>query len=181
VLAQPEDLGALAGAARGNLETLEARGALPPWLDTIRTIEKESGEEPGKGPALVVTLAGDGKRIALPDVGLGLTALPGPERVSIAVELDPKGWRVRGNIKLASEADAAELVRALQQAQQRVKDSRVLSAVLRTQHVYNAITGLSLARSGDRVSYATSVSIADARAVLAAAAASLDQYFGRTP
>jgi hypothetical protein len=181
VLAQPEDLGALVAAGGGKIDAIEARGKLPPWLDTIRTIEKESGDDPKTGPALVVTLAGDGKRYALPDVGLGITSLPAPERVSIAVELDPKGWRVRGNMKFASEADAAEVVASLKQAQQRIADSRVLSVVLRSQHLYNAIIGLSLSRTGDRVSYGTSASIGDARAVLAAAAATLDRYFGHTP
>jgi hypothetical protein len=181
VLSQPEDFGPLLGASRGNLDAIEAKGKLPDWLDTIRTIEKESGEDAGRGPALVVTLAGTGKRVAFPDVGLGIRSLPGPERVSIAVELVAQGWQVRGNLKFASEADAVELVQAVQQAQQRIADSRMLSMVLRTQHVYHAIIGLSLSRTGDRVSYATSASIADARAVLAAIAATLDQYFGRTP
>jgi hypothetical protein len=38
---------------------------------------------------------------------------------------------------------------------------------------------LSLARTGARVSYATSLAIADARTLLAAAAVALDQYFRR--
>jgi hypothetical protein len=181
VLAQPEDLGALATAGRGNLEIIEAKGKLPPWLDTIRTIEKESGDEAKRGPALVVTLAGNGKRMFLPDVGLGVTSLPTPERASIAVELAAQGWLVRGNLKFATDADAAELVRTVQKAQERIADSRILAAVLRSQHVFNPITGLSLARTGDRVSYATSASIADARAILAAAATALEQYFGHGP
>jgi hypothetical protein len=69
----------------------------------------------------------------------------------------------------------------VQQAQQRVADSVVLAAVLRSQHVLHPLIGLSLARTGDRVSYATSASISDARAVLAAAAAALEQYFGHVP
>jgi hypothetical protein len=178
VLAAPEDLGGLAAASGGNLETAEARGSLPPWLATIRTIEKESGDDAKRGPAIVVTLAGNGKRTVVPDVGLGVRSLPTPERASIAVELVTQGWLVRGNIRFASEADAAEFVRVAQQAQQRIADSLVLSAVLRSQHVLNAIAGLSLTRTGDRVSYATSVSIADARAVLAAAAATLELSFG---
>jgi hypothetical protein len=40
---------------------------------------------------------------------------------------------------------------------------------------------LALARAGARVSYATSISIADARAILAATAQQIDHYFGRLP
>ena len=180
VLAQPDDLAVLVAPTRGNMDTIEAKGKLPPWLDTIRTIEKESGEDK-TGPAVIVTLAGDGKRYMLPDVGLGIASLVAPERVSIAIELDPKGWHVRGNIKFATEADAAEFERAVGQAQGKIADSMVLRTVLRGQHLYNAIVGLSVKRASDRVSYATSVSIGDARAVLAALAATLDQYFGRKP
>jgi hypothetical protein len=44
--------------------------------------------------------------------------------------------------------------------------------------VFNLVKGLSIQRSGARVSYATSISIADARALLAAMAATLADYFG---
>ncbi len=44
----------------------------------------------------------------------------------------------------------------------------------------NAITNLTLAQKGDRVSYATSISIADARAIFALAAKLVDQSFGRS-
>ncbi|MGE5184833.1 MAG: hypothetical protein ACM31C_22330 [Acidobacteriota bacterium] len=178
LLAQPEDLGALTATARGRLDAIEARGKLPAWLDTLRDIEKESGDDK-RGPALVVTLTSTRSRYQFPDVGVGVTSLPTPERASIAVELVKQGWLVRGNIKFGSEADAAEFVQALETAQQHVKDSRVLSALLRKQHVLDAVSGLSLARGGDRVSYATSISIADARAVLAAASTLIDDYFGK--
>jgi hypothetical protein len=180
VLAQPEDLGALAGAAKGNLEAIEARPKVVPWLDTLRDIEKESGDEK-RGPALVVTLTSTKQRYQFPDVGVGVTSVPTPERVSIAVELVKQGWLVRGNIKFGSEADAAEFERAVKTAQQHVADSHVLAALLRKQHVLDVVKGLSLARGGDRVSYGTSISIADARAVFTAAAALLDEYFAKPP
>ena len=76
---------------------------------------------------------------------------------------------------------ATEFVTLVQDAQTRVTDSRILSGLLKKQHVLNAVTGLSLARAGARVSYPTSVSIADARALLAAAATTLDAYFANPP
>ncbi|HEY1558036.1 MAG TPA: hypothetical protein VGF94_24570 [Kofleriaceae bacterium] len=179
VLAQPEDLAGLAKPERGNADTIEARAPLPPWLDSIRSIEQESGDDPARGPALIVTLASDGKRHRVPDMGVGVASLPAPDRATVAVELAKQGWLVRGNLKFASEADAEELVQSVQLAQKRIADSHLLSALLRSQHVYNAIVGLSLARTGDRVSYGTSMSVADARALLAAAAAMLDDYFSQ--
>jgi hypothetical protein len=41
------------------------------------------------------------------------------------------------------------------------------------------IAALAFARNGPRVSYATSISIADARAILAFAAQQIDDYFTR--
>jgi hypothetical protein len=94
------------------------------------------------------------------------------------MELVPQGWLVRGNIVFASEADATELERTLLDVQHTIVGSYVISALLKRQHVFNLVKGLSIQRSGARVSYATSISIADARALLAAMAATLADYFG---
>jgi hypothetical protein len=110
-----------------------------------------------------------------------VTSAPSPDRLSLAMELVKQGWLVRGNIVFANEADATEFVQTVQDVQTRITDSRFLSGLLKKQHALNAITGLSLARAGARVSYATSVSIADARALLAAAAQTLDAYFTAGP
>jgi hypothetical protein len=183
VLAPAPDFGGLTAPARGNIDALEATAPLPAWLDGLRAIRQESGDGPA-GPALVVTIAsrlnappGPARRAAFPDVGLGVTSLPIPERVSAALELVARGWQVRGNLLFATERDAAEFVASVTAARKRLADSLVLGALLRRQHVFNLATGLSLARAGVRVSYATSISIADARALLAAIAAEVDQYF----
>jgi hypothetical protein len=52
---------------------------------------------------------------------------------------------------------------------------------LRQMHAYHAARGLSFQRAGERVAYATSVSIADGRAALAFAADWTARYFGVTP
>jgi hypothetical protein len=176
VLAPPDDIGPSPKVAT-SLDAVEARAKLPAWLQTIRTIEKESGDEK-RGPALVATLTGEGKRYNFPDVGLGVTSLPAPERLSLAMELVPQGWLVRGNIVFASEADATEFERSLLDVQHRVVGSYVIAALLKRQHALNLVKGLSIQRTGARVSYATSISIADARALLAAMAATLADYFG---
>ena len=175
VLAQPEDVGNYPRVTT-SLDAVETRAKLPAWLQTIRTIEKESGDDK-KGPALVVTMTGEGSRYNFPDVGLGVTSLPAPQRLSLAMELVPQGWLVRGNILFATEADATEVAGALLDVQHRIVGSYVMSKLLERQHVLNLVKGLSIARTGARVSYATSISIADARALLAALAATLSDYF----
>jgi len=183
ILAPPEDFTGITSPARGSLDAVEVspKVPLPPWLAGLRSIETESGEEK-RGPALVLTLTGPGKRYKIPDVGLGITSAPSPVRVSLAMELVKQGWLVRGNIVFANEADATEFESTAKAVQERITDSRVLSGLLKRQHALNLVTGLSVLRSGVRVSYATSLSIADARALLAAAAATLDEYFqGQQP
>jgi hypothetical protein len=175
VLAQPEDVGNWPHVAM-SLDAVEAKAKLPAWLQTIRTIEKESGDDK-QGPALVVTMTGEGQRYNFPDVGLGVTSLPAPQRLSLAMELVQQGWLIRGNIVFASEADATEVERTLLEVQHRIVGSFVMSTLLERQHVLNLVKGLSIARTGARVSYATSISIADARALLAALAATLADYF----
>ncbi|MBC7977284.1 MAG: hypothetical protein H7138_20090, partial [Myxococcales bacterium] len=148
-------------------------------LAAIRTIERETGEP--RGPAVVLTLGLGGKRFDLTgfDFGLGLRSIPTPDRASLAAELVPQGWLVRGNLRFTTEADAAELITAVQRVQQRVADSYAIRLVL-GKPIARVIANLAFARSGARVSYATSMSIADARAILAVAALQLDQYFGQS-
>jgi hypothetical protein len=180
LLAQPEDLGGLTAAAKGNPDAALATGALPAWLAGIRTIESETGDP--RGPALVVTLGLGGKRLKLGgnDLGLGIQSVPTPGRISVAMELVRQGWLVRGNMRFASDADAVELIAQVQRFQQRIADSHAIQLVI-GKPIAHVIASLAFARTGPRVSYATSISIADARAILAAAAQQLDQYFGRVP
>jgi len=180
LLAQPGDLGSLTGAARGGPDAALATAKLPPWLAGIRKIEAETGEP--RGPALVVTLGLGGKRVDLAgnDLGLGIPSVPTPERVSLAMELVKQGWLVRGNMRFASDADAAELIASVQRVQQRIAGSYLIQRVVGKPLVH-VIANLAFARSGPRVSYATSISIADARAILAATAQQLDQYFAHVP
>jgi hypothetical protein len=181
VLAQPRDLGGLAAPATGDLDTVVApTAALPPWLAGIRTIESEAGTD--RGPALVVTIGLPGKRFVLGDYdfGLGVKAFPTPERISAALELVKQGWLVRGNMRFASDADAAEFVAAAQQVQQRIAASTVHQLAL-GKPAARVIGNLSFAQTGPRVSYTTSISIADFRAIIAVAAQQLESYFKDKP
>jgi hypothetical protein len=182
LLAQPGDLPGLTAPAQGDLDQIEATGKLPAWLAGIRTIEAESGEP--RGPALVMTLAlaqltgAAGKRMDLGDndFGLGVKSFPVPERLSLAAEAVTQGWLVRGNILFAGEAAAAEFVGAAEAVRQRIGDSRFLQSLV-GKPAARVIANLSFAQSGARVSYTTSISIADMRAIMAVAAQQLDTYF----
>ena len=65
-------------------------------------------------------------------------------------------------------------------AKQRIADSRALQLAM-GKPVARVIANLRFARTGPRVSYTTSISIADARLILAVAAQQLDTYFVTTP
>lgn len=177
LLAQPADLPGLLAAAPGDVDRIEATGKLPAWLAGVRAIEAESGE--ARGPALVMTLAlGGGRRdLGDNDFGLGVRSFPLPERISLAAEVVAQGWLVRGNLRFPGDRAAAEFVTAAEAARQRIADSRLLQAAV-GKPAARVITNLSFARSGPRVSYATSISIADMRAILAVAAQQVDAYFG---
>jgi hypothetical protein len=130
----------------------------------------------------VLTLALGGQRVELGDrdFGLGIKGFATPDRISLAMELVTQGWLVHGNMRFARAGAAAELVRAALAAQQRVADSRALQLAI-GKPLAHVIANLRLARVGPRVSYSTSISIADARAILAAAAQQLDGYFVHAP
>ncbi|MDX2090358.1 MAG: hypothetical protein SFX73_21045 [Kofleriaceae bacterium] len=181
LLAQPTDLGGLTAAAPGNLDNAVVQGKPPAWIGGIRTIEKESGDEQ-RGPALVLTIMPDGKRVDLGDndFGLGIKSIPTPDRISLAMELVKQGWLVRGNMRFGSEKDAIELIGAAEKVKQLVADSRLIQSAL-GKPLARVVTNLSFARTGGRVSYTTSISIADARAILGATAQQLDGYFGGQP
>ncbi|MEZ4364544.1 MAG: hypothetical protein R3B48_30485 [Kofleriaceae bacterium] len=176
-LAAPPDLAGLTAPAKGNVDRAVARVRLPPWLMRVQTIDAEAGEP--WGPALIVTVTATRARWKVPDLGLGVTSIPAPERGTVAMELVKQGWVVRGNVKFASEAEAEEFTVSVETVLRSVRESEWLRAALKRGHALNAILGLSVKRTGARVAYATSISIADTEAFLALAAAGIDDYFGR--
>jgi hypothetical protein len=177
-LAQPDDIQGLTVGAKGDLDAIEAKGKLPPWLAGMRDIEKESNGAEPKGPSLVVTLQLPGERIDLQgnDFGLGIKTFPTPTRVTLAMELVKQGWLAHGNMTFSSERAAKEFVTDVTLVKQGVADSYVIKKVL-GKPVVRVIDNLSFARTGGRVSYSTSVSIGDARSILNALGAQLDVYF----
>lgn len=178
-LAAPADLPGLTAPRAGELDTAEATVPLPPWLARVQTIDREAGEP--SGPAVILTVTATRARWKVPDVGLGVTSVPAPERGTLAMELVKQGFVVRGNVKLASDAEAEELVTAVETARKAIGDSGFLQSVLRRANAYNAVMGLSVKRTGSRVAYATSISIKDAEILMALAGAAMQEYFGKPP
>lgn len=175
VLARPRELGDALAAAAGDLDAAADPAALPPWLARLPELERESGLE--AGPALMATMAPRGATVRLPDVGIGITEAPAPERVTLSLEIDPQGFVVRGNLRFAAEDAAASFVDTAEAARTRLLDSVPMRLLLARFNALNALEGLSLVRTGRRVAYATSISISDARAMLALATRLVADYF----
>lgn len=181
LLGQPSDLGGLTAPAAGNVDTIQATGKLPLWLSGIRKIESESGDP--RGPALVLTMGLDGGKVSTGpfEAPLGIKEVQLPERISLAMELVKQGWLLRGNIRFKDAAAATAFVGQIQTVQSRVAGaSAVYSAILGKEAV-RVITNFQFARTGPRVSYTTSISISDTRALMAVAAQYLDTYYKAAP
>jgi hypothetical protein len=176
VLARPADLPNLLDPAAGDLDGAAADpAALPAWLARLPDLEAESGIP--DGPALMMTLAPRGTRWQVPDVGLHVRELPSPERMTLSLELDRQGFKVRGNLRFRSDADAVSFVERVETARATALGSAVHRLALGRVKALNAVSGLTLARTGKRVSYATSISIADARILMTAGTTMIGGYF----
>lgn len=178
VLTQKRNLGALSKPATGDLDTLTAAPAdLQPWLAAVRHIEQESGPE--TGPAVIVTIARMlPETWEAPYVGPVVGAIPTPERATLALEVTDKGFFVRGTLIFKSADAAGDFVAKAEQAQKNFVETITGRALLSQIKAYNAVRGLSFAQNKEKVGYATSISVADARAVMDFAALQTRTFFG---
>lgn len=176
VLARPKDLPGLLDKAEGDLESAAADPAkLPGWLARLPDLEGESGTK--DGPAVMVTIGPRSKTWEVPDVGLGVTSLPAPERMTLSLEIDRTGFQVKGHLKFATEDDAVSFVEKTEAAREAALESAAHTMVLKRAKVWNALKGLSMVRTDRRVSYSTSLSIADARVMSTAGILLVAEYF----
>jgi hypothetical protein len=182
LLAQPSDIAGLTAAAPGSVDTIVATAKLPPWLAGIRKIENESGGDQ-KGPALVLTIGTDGSKLSTGSFEpvLGVADVQLPERVSLAMELVKQGWLVRGNMRFKDAAAATAFVSQVTTVQTRIVGASRVYEQLVGKSVMNVVKRFQFTRSGQRVSYTTSFSIADARTLMGMAAAQLDAYYQAPP
>lgn len=176
LVAEPGDLGAALDPTAANMDRCEISGPVPAWLSNIRKIWDESGGDK-PGPALVLTMGFDGKPLAIgKQIGLGISSIQTPLRFSLAMEIVKGGWLIRGNMLFASEAAASDFLKTATQAQKAAPNTSLLKS-FGGRNLQNFVNNLSFAQGGDRISYATSISIADARALLAVAAVMVEDAF----
>ena len=172
-LAQPADLGGLLAPRAGDLDADAPADRLPPWLARVGAIEDESGHP--TGPALMATAAGFfPAEIPLP---VGGATLPGPDRATITLEIDPQGFLVRGNVRFADDSAAATAADTIARVRVELLADRWTKIGLGRAGALNALKGLSIQRTGRRLAFATSVSIADARVLLTLVANLVNNYF----
>jgi hypothetical protein len=181
MLSQPGDIAGLTAPSAGNVDTIDATGKQPAGLAGIRKIEAESGDK--RGPALVLTLAMDGSKLSTgPLEGpLGIKEVQLPQRVSLAMELVKQGWLVRGNMSFKDEAAAIAFVDQIGKVKKRILDARMLLVPTIGKAPINMVEKFQFARTGARVSYTTSISIADTRDLMNVAAQQLDVYYHAPP
>jgi hypothetical protein len=156
-------------AAPGALTDLDAvradETALPDWLRRARSVEVESGLD--KGPIAVMSVTGiKHSELDLPQVG----TVPVPVHAALAIEMAKQGFYVRGTLTFSTVERAQAFQRTLEAARSRLLDSTWGQLLLRNFHAYHALKGLTMRRRDARVTYATSISIADGKAMMALAA-----------
>lgn len=175
-LALPTDLAGLLQPATVGLDhAFASPDRLPGWLARVSTIEDESGTD--DGPALMVTAGGIfPARIDLPLVDVDI---PGPERATLTLTVDPAGFVVRGSLRYRDEGAAATAADALVRAQRELTGSTLARLALGTARAWNAVHGLTVQRTGARVAFATSISTGDAQVLLARVADLVASHFDR--
>lgn len=175
-LARPDDLGGLLAPATIGLDHAFADPArLPPWLAGMTTIEDESGVP--DGPALMLTAAG--MFPALLDLPLVDVDIPGPERATLTLTVDPAGFIVRGSLRYADAAAAATAADRIVRAQKALSDSTLARLALSTARAWNAVRGLTVRPTGARVAFSTSISAGDGQVLLARLTDLVEAHFER--
>jgi hypothetical protein len=177
VLVDRDHLGPLADPGGGGLDERPPRNRLPSWLRGLPGLFALTGSGPRAedGPALAVSVRGLPEAIEIPLVG----ALPAPRHLTLALEVQPLGFVVRGTMTFANAERAERFVTTANATRSSLVGSPLSATALKRFHAYHGIRGLSLRRAANRVSLATSISIADARALLDIAADQTTQWYAR--
>jgi hypothetical protein len=108
---------------------------------------------------------------------IGDATLPGPDRATITLEIDPQGFLVRGNVRFADDSAAATAADTIARVRLELLSDRWAKIGLGRAGMLNALEGLSIVRTGRRLAFATSISTADARVLLSLVANLVTNYF----
>jgi hypothetical protein len=111
----------------------------------------------------------------------GGSALPAPERVTVAVRVETSGLIVTGAAVFSSAARARGFRVAVETAQAAAMASITRRFVLRTIGLSGAVSRLALRQSGDRVTFSTSLSNDEALTLLDQAASMSRRFFLHEP
>ncbi len=152
--------------APADLDAVRAdEAALPDWVRRARTVEVESGAD--RGPIAVVSVSGiKHTELDVPQVG----TVPVPVHAALAIEMAKQGFYVRGTLTFSTVERAQAFQRSLEAARSRLLDSTWGQLLLKNFHAYHALKGLTMRRRDARVTYATSISVADGKAMMVLAA-----------
>jgi len=172
-LAHPSDLGGLLAARTGELDVDASAAVLPPWLGAVGSIEDQSGNP--TGPALMVTVGG--RFPAVVPLPVGGASLPGPDRLTITLEIAANGFLVNGSVRFSDEAAAISAAATIAQLRTELLGDTLTRIGLGRAGVLNALKGLSIVRTGRRLSFATSISTGDGRVLLMLVANLVTNYF----
>ena len=158
--------GAPPAGAPTDLDAVRAdETSLPDWLRRARSVEVESGLD--RGPIAVMSVSGiKHTELDLPQVGV----VPVPVHAALAIEMAKQGFYVRGTLTFSTAERAQDFQRALEAARTRLLDATWGQLLLKNFHAYHALKGLTMRRRDTRVTYATSISIADGKAMMILAA-----------
>jgi hypothetical protein len=130
-----------------------------------------------------MTLALDGSTVSTGpfELAIGIKDVQLPVRVSLAMELVAQGWIARGNMRFKHESQAQAFITQVQTVQSRILGGASMYEKLVGKAAINMTKNFQFARTGARVSYTTSMSIADMRALFAVAAMQMDARYKTTP
>jgi hypothetical protein len=164
------------GTAPGTDSPRAADSDLPGWLSRARSVDNEAGVD--SDVIAVVTVGGLRRdEIAVPELG----SVPTPVRFSLALEMAKVGFYVRGTLAFATPELARQFEVQVNQGRKQMLGNRFTQLMLRNLHALHALEGLTLRRRGQLVTYATSISNADAKAGMRLAADWARRFFETPP
>ena len=173
VLATPPKLGALLKPGSGNIQTVKAKkGASPAWIKKLPSLDKATSGK--QAPILLLSANSLPRRIRLPD---GSIVRP-PKQASMAVELAKIGFYARGIMKFDDPEQANAFILEAEKRKVELDNNWAVRAVLSNLHVWHAIKNVQFKQNGPNLTYSTSISIADARALLSRAGDMAENFFG---
>jgi hypothetical protein len=145
----------------------------PPWLAKVPSLREQSGGESKDGPIVVASFHSRRERLDVPMVG----ELPAPERMSVALQLASTGFLLQGTMVFRSENAAAEFEATVKDGLARMTGTKVGRSLLAQVHALNTAKGLTLRRRGQRMSFVSSFSTADGKAMCEAAAQITERFY----